>query len=187
MHADWLAMPDLVAAMTAATGQIARLTTLVDGTLRVTIDLHVPALAERYEAAAAFSEVGAAVIIERRGDLDHTQGGGAQAESRAVSLQAPAAPRPTAAPAEGHRHWVDLKPSAQAALRCKEPAFWRYMDAADELSCVDRLRTRLGIESRAELNTASRKASVWRQIDDGYQAWLQYRDYPEVSRETTAA
>lgn len=116
------------------------------------------------------------------GPVDHEI---APAEGGEDSPAAPSVPQPVPSshpPAGGidPRPWSALKPSAQAALRCKEPDFWAYMETDSELRCIDALYADLGIASRAELNTSSRKAEKWRQRNESYRAWLKYRDYPEA-------
>jgi hypothetical protein len=78
------------------------------------------------------------------------------------------------------RKWDDLKSSIQAAIRCNEPAFQRFMREVydseahgdDDEDAADALRHICGVDSRTELNTNPAAAAVWKSLDRSYQAWL---------------
>jgi hypothetical protein len=42
--------------------------------------------------------------------------------------------------------------SAWVALRCKDPLFQRFLGVADEPAAIDAVRTRCGVQSRAEFD-----------------------------------
>lgn len=66
------------------------------------------------------------------------------------------------------KRWDDLPPSQQAAIRCNEKGFIRWLDVIDERDAACVVRERCGVLSRAELDKEPTAAARWRQIDDAY-------------------
>jgi predicted metalloenzyme YecM len=71
---------------------------------------------------------------------------------------------------------VPLKPdntklSLEAALRCREPMFQRYLQVSDENEAAEAVREACGISSRAGLNTDPEAARAWRALDGQFLAW----------------
>jgi hypothetical protein len=99
-----------------------------------------------------------------------TKGGANQEEAtKPGSAQAPAG--------SGKRHFNELRPSAQAALRCKEPEFWEYITdhhqkhVRDEEDAADFVRAVCVIPSRGELDRNHIAAGAWAQIESSFEAW----------------
>lgn len=76
------------------------------------------------------------------------------------------------------KDWRDLSPVQQAAMRCQESAFVRFLieerqddwheSANDPADCV---RLICAVESRADLATNHKARVIWHQLDEEYQAW----------------
>jgi hypothetical protein len=58
----------------------------------------------------------------------------------------------------------ELRLSASAALRCKEPLFWQFLGVDDEEAAVDAVRTRCGVASRREFDLDPAAAARWDEI-----------------------
>jgi hypothetical protein len=65
----------------------------------------------------------------------------------------------------------DLPPAQQAAMRCNEPEFWKFIDGVNSDHAANILRRKLGIESRSQLNTNPLAAARWAALDTEYFAW----------------
>jgi hypothetical protein len=65
----------------------------------------------------------------------------------------------------------NTKLSLEAALRCREPLFWRYLDVSNEDEAAQSVRLICGIASRAGLNTDPEAAMAWRTLDSQFLAW----------------
>jgi len=90
-------------------------------------------------------------------------------DGEAVSTAAPEAASPSVT--EGgmsRRSWSDLKPSAQAAIRCGEPRFQKHLGAPDATLAAAWVRHQCGVVSRRDLDTDKRAATIWGQIDTSY-------------------
>lgn len=79
------------------------------------------------------------------------------------------------------RSWSELKPSAQAAIRCGEPAFRRWLAKDDPQfqmydldMAADAVRERCDIHSRAHLDTNKQAAAVWQRMEMEYQEWRRH-------------
>jgi predicted metalloenzyme YecM len=71
---------------------------------------------------------------------------------------------------------VPIKPdntrlSLQAALRCQDPLFQRYLEVSNENEAAEAVRKFCGISSRAGLNTDPEAAIAWRTLDAQFLAW----------------
>lgn len=80
-------------------------------------------------------------------------------------------------PKETKREWRDLKPSAQAGIRCDEPAFKTFLgeeysfEWEESFTTADAVRRLCEVKSRSELNTVHAARVLWHQLDEQYQAW----------------
>lgn len=95
---------------------------------------------------------------------------GARRDSTAapVSSTSPASPKPKG-------KWSDLKPSAQAAMRVQEKAFWRFMGNLPDAATADfALKKALCIVSKADLDDDRNvhQQALWRNMDRSYLAYL---------------
>lgn len=71
---------------------------------------------------------------------------------------------------------VPIKPdntklSLEAALRCREAMFQRYLQVSDENEAAEAVRKACGVGSRAGLNTDPDAARAWRTLDAQFLAW----------------
>lgn len=71
----------------------------------------------------------------------------------------------------------NTKLSFEAAMRCKDPQFWAYLQETtdyavpDEYEAANVIRHHCKIDSRSGLNTDPVAASLWRGMDARYLAW----------------
>jgi hypothetical protein len=81
-----------------------------------------------------------------------------------------------AEPSKERRKWEDLPPAQQAAIRCGEPEFRRFLSEVKGLpvsadGAADVVRHLCGVQSRAELNTHPVPAELWRKLEADFWAW----------------
>jgi hypothetical protein len=78
-------------------------------------------------------------------------------------------------PKEGRKKWDELPPAQQAAIRCGEPEFRRFLVetglAHDNEDPAETIRRTCDVESRAELNRSHEARGVWHQIEDDFFLW----------------
>lgn len=89
--------------------------------------------------------------------------------------------------------WRDLGPAKQAGMRCKEPAFWKYLEEItnqyvhgpikpddddflpvnNEAEAAETVRNLCGVETRADLGRPGHSEAriEWHKLDHAYQAW----------------
>ncbi|WP_424360236.1 hypothetical protein [Methylocystis parvus] len=82
-----------------------------------------------------------------------------------------AAQKAKAAPAE-RRRFSDLPLATQAAMRCADVRFQRFLNAPDADYAAIAVRLACGVESRKELDTVAEAGAAWRKIDGEFAAWL---------------
>lgn len=81
-----------------------------------------------------------------------------------------------AATAESERRrFSDLPLGQQAALRCNEGAFQKFMRASNADGAAGAVRARCGVASRAEFDSDAAAGDRWRALDGDYRAWLDCR------------
>lgn len=77
------------------------------------------------------------------------------------------------------RRFHDLPPAQQAALKCKETAFQRFLHeqhesgAVTEPMAVDAVRDICGVASRSELNDKPAAATRWARLLSEFDTWMQ--------------
>jgi hypothetical protein len=85
--------------------------------------------------------------------------------------------------------WADMKPAARAALLCKDPKFWAYLNAfnphrsvatSDQAMASAELKTACGVESRAEIVEGSRAAAELSRIIGNFNAWKQAKGLGQI-------
>lgn len=81
---------------------------------------------------------------------------------------APEKPR-NDAPKE-RKPFTSLPPSQQAAMRCNEPDFQRFLGALNSEDAAALVREHCAVTSRADLNTNWKAAERWKAIDADYYA-----------------
>ncbi len=81
-------------------------------------------------------------------------------------------------PAKDRKAWADLPCSQQAAIRCGEVPFQKFMSeynvgqVHNAETCAQAVRCVTGCDSRSELNEYGPKQDIWREIEAEYQTWL---------------
>lgn len=80
-----------------------------------------------------------------------------------------------AAPA-GKRAWHELPPSQQAAIRCDDENFIRFLEkrAGPEAAsdAAEYVRGHCGVTSRANIKAGTPAAHQWFRLDGDYQRWM---------------
>lgn len=76
------------------------------------------------------------------------------------------------------QRWESLPLSQQAAIRCGEESFWRFLAETHSLSVIgtsdeaaDYVRIACGVKSRAEIGKTEASAKAWRDLDGEFQYW----------------
>jgi hypothetical protein len=88
------------------------------------------------------------------------------------------APAPTVTlPEKPRRPFDDLAMSAQAALKCNDPAFQRFMVEMHEAEpgesgAADAVRAYCGVTSRSAIMRGSQAAGCWRDLLGRYRLWM---------------
>lgn len=81
-------------------------------------------------------------------------------------------------PAKDRKRWNELPLSQQAAMRCNEPAFDRFLrqrfKVDPDMGAAEIVRQACGIHSRKELDEREAPAERWRQLDADYDFWLKH-------------
>ncbi len=73
--------------------------------------------------------------------------------------------------------WRELPPAKQAAIRCKEIPFQRFLAetqksiAADEEAASEAVRETCRVTTRANILEGTKAALEWRKLDEQYLAW----------------
>lgn len=82
---------------------------------------------------------------------------------------------------ENRQFFTSLRPSAQAALLCKQPEFWKFLGGrnlggmvahfvGDEADAISAVRLLCRVQSRAELDHNPEKRAYWVQLEAEYWA-----------------
>lgn len=76
------------------------------------------------------------------------------------------------------KHWRDMPPAQQAAIRCGEPIFqafvsekWPRLFADKDGDIIRFVRDFCGVTSRSQLNDSEQAHAFWKDLDGQYQAW----------------
>ena len=75
------------------------------------------------------------------------------------------------------KSWSDLRPSAQAALKCNDQQFQSFMLADNAEQAAEAVRKHCGVTSRSQLDTNAAAAAKWQQL---YSTFTAERDYGSV-------
>lgn len=84
-------------------------------------------------------------------------------------------PPQEAQPEPEHTGWHNLRPSAQAAIRCEDPLFWQFMMVNTEEKVVAAVREACGVKSRSELDRRKDAQMLWEHIDGEFIEWKRRR------------
>lgn len=98
--------------------------------------------------------------------------------------ETPAAPveNPKQNAAPDRKRWEDMPLSQQAAIRCGEPEFQKFLDRSicavrgwsgpkDAEEAAHVVRHFCQIDSRSELNRNEQAATLWKRLDSDFWAW----------------
>ena len=98
-------------------------------------------------------------------------------------------PSIAAPPGKQRKRWEDLRPSARAAMRVKDPEFWAYITEARGVRCETEnaadawLKKCLNIESKSDLDEfASPFATHFALVDSKFEAWRLARAHGQLER-----
>ncbi len=99
-------------------------------------------------------------------------------ETEGNAKPAPAASRASPEPKERKR-WDELPPAQQAAIRCGEPEFQRFLSdrnggaypVRDAGTAAHYIRMACGVESRADFNIDMAAKTKWERLENDYWAW----------------
>jgi hypothetical protein len=78
---------------------------------------------------------------------------------------------PEAPPDKQRRAFSDMPLSQQAALRCAQADFQRYICVPDEKTAARLVRQTCRVTSRSMLDTDCAAAERWRRLDDAFFMW----------------
>ncbi len=98
-------------------------------------------------------------------------------------LNAPASQEQTEPPVKDRKAWADLPCSQQAAIRCGEQAFWRFLEDTEQKlnlnvvidsaeKAADCVRLQCHAKSRSEFDVEGKPRRFWKLLEDEYQFWL---------------
>lgn len=86
------------------------------------------------------------------------------------------------------KRWADMRPAQQAAIRCNEPEFRRFLctrvsqapgfglpQNPTDLETAEFVRAICGVSSRAMLNTNEEAAERWNRLENEFWAWSRGR------------
>lgn len=86
--------------------------------------------------------------------------------------------KPTSHATGGARSWDELSSTQQAGIRCKEPAFWRYLrdrqyiQTESEKEAASFVHKYCDVVSRRDIDKSSFAIEQWDNLDDGFQDWM---------------
>lgn len=84
--------------------------------------------------------------------------------------QAPALPKPPAAPTSGP--WDTLPLTQQAGIRCNDAAFQNWIGAKDAKEAAERVRSYCKVDSRRHVVRGTQAGEHWLHLDRDFQAFL---------------
>ena len=74
-----------------------------------------------------------------------------------------------------HHAWTELRPSAQAAIRCGDPMFWQFLVVTDKAGAVEKVRWACDVKSRSELDRNYDAQTKWEEMDEQFMEWKRRR------------
>ena len=75
------------------------------------------------------------------------------------------------------RQFNELRPSARAAIMCKEAAFWVFLKVDGESQAIAKLKRHCGIDSRRELDQDETKRMKFEMTERDYQRWREEKHF----------
>lgn len=128
------------------------LRTMVDGTVRITLDIEPAQAAKFWPPPQPGASFGLARISEK-------------------------AAQKAAQAGDERKRWKDLPRSQQAALRCQEPEFWRFLEFTAGTTVVGletaatEVRRLCGVQSRKDLDTDPAAGGAWLELENDFYGW----------------
>lgn len=77
------------------------------------------------------------------------------------------------------RSFASLPMAQQAAMRCGEVRFQRFMRAEDADGAARAVRSACKVESRKEFDTVAEAGNAWRRLDAEFEAWARGMEQAE--------
>lgn len=126
-----------------------------------------------------------AIALLNTKPLEDSRGGAPQSSSP-LTVPRPQADKARISP-KPKRAFSDLPLSQQAALRCNDSDFFRFMTESfptysEGMALADFVRNYCGVDSRSELSTNAKAAAKWEELESMYQIYLLDIRYPEGGR-----
>ena len=74
-----------------------------------------------------------------------------------------------------HKAYADMPYSQQAALRCNDPDFQRFLRVTHDIAAAARVREQCGVASRANILKGEGSGAVWEALDRQFLDWKRTR------------
>lgn len=114
--------------------------------------------------------------IEQAGEFVAAFGAPNPSEEKWVAVARLVEQKPEEAqPEPTHKDWHNLRPSAQAAIRCDDPLFWQFLGVNNKDAAITKIRWACEVESRAELDRDNDARSKWDEVDGQFIEWKRRR------------
>lgn len=140
----------------------------------IRLEIHVPA----EQAAAVMAAFGWPTMVDPVPvALARLKPGSSAGSEQRTSNSEVAGSNPAPA-TKDRKAWADLPCSQQAAIRCGEVPFQKFMSeynvgqVHNAETCAQAVRCVTGCDSRSELNEYGPKQDIWREIEAEYKTWL---------------
>jgi hypothetical protein len=69
------------------------------------------------------------------------------------------------------RRFSELPYSQQAAMRCNEPDFWRFLNVENTSEATDLVRHKCDVVSRKDIIKGSHAGNTWEHLEGDYYGW----------------
>lgn len=79
------------------------------------------------------------------------------------------------------RRFSDLPLAQQAAMRCGDPRFQKFLKVDDADWAAVAVRRACNVESRKELDAVAEAGNAWRKVDAEFEVWLRAMDGGEAA------
>lgn len=117
------------------------------------------------------------VAVEEIGDDEKPTGGVTQlvesGDAHECVGSSPTAPR---------RKFYELPLSQQAAMRCNDTQFWKFIGRSNENDAAQYVRNYCQVESRSKIGSTPISADRWTEMELDYQRYLTDQRYAHVMR-----
>lgn len=102
----------------------------------------------------------------------------------AVELDDDGEPKPPVFIGRPGQNWDEMKPAAQAAMRCRDAAFRRFLArwAGEPIETIedasDTVCLHCGVNRKRQITPRSQAASLWAELDSTFRYWQLRGDLP---------